>query len=94
MWSAAEKQRDCLAKAVMVQRAKEQPGHNHVLVFRLLDTVLMVKGHSKGSVLHHSPGMRYSPPRSAVPHRARCPAATTPGCVGIGAALGNRETLM
>lgn len=35
----------------------------------------------------------HSPPRSAVPHRARCPAAITPGCVGIGAALGNSETL-
>lgn len=34
----------------------------------------------------------HSPPRSAVPHRARCPAAIIPGCVGIGAALGNSET--
>lgn len=35
----------------------------------------------------------HSPPRSVVPHRAQCPAAIIPGCVGIGAALRNSETL-
>lgn len=34
----------------------------------------------------------HSPPRSAVPRRAQCPAATAPGCAGIGAALGNSKT--